>query len=236
MNNRSTGPGSVGERLLQSHLGTTDRAAAFYDRQVQPQLTQPMRDFIQQQTMVFLSSADAAGNCDTGFRAGPPGFVVTLDAHTLTYPEYRGNGVHAGNGNLVENPHLGMLFIDFTRHHIGLHVNGTALVVSDAEQRRVYPHLPTDTAQGRQPVLWVHLTVDEAYVQCSKYIPHLEPAPRPRGSSVDRPKDSDYFVPAVPDPHQHDHLRQVRKMPIRQSAEPRLVPDQISNAVTARKS
>ncbi|MDQ0407913.1 pyridoxamine 5'-phosphate oxidase family protein [Streptomyces sp. NBC_01723] len=198
MNDRPAGrPGSAGERLLQSHLGTADRAATFYDRQVQPHLTDQMRDFVGRQTMVFLSTADAGGNCDTGFRAGPPGFVTVLDEHTLTYPEYRGNGVHAGNGNILENPHMGMLFIDFTHHHIGLHVNGSAQLVGDAEQRRVYPHLPIDSAHGRQPAVWVHLRVDEAYVQCSKYIPHLEPAPRPRGLAADRPKDSDYFVPPV---------------------------------------
>ncbi|MFJ8804785.1 pyridoxamine 5'-phosphate oxidase family protein [Streptomyces sp. NPDC102490] len=224
MNDRPAGPGSAGERLLQTHLGTADRAAVFYDRQVQPELTAPMREFIRSQYMVFLSTADAAGNCDTGFRAGPPGFVIDLDARTLTYPEYRGNGVHAGNGNIVENPHLGMLFIDFTHHHIGLHVNGTAQVVSDAEQRRVYPHLPVDTAQSRKPALWVHLTVDEAYVQCSKYIPHLEPAPRPRGAN--RPKDSDYFVPPVPQPHPAGQQGPGPGLPVREHERLRLVPDQ----------
>ncbi|MFB6550760.1 MULTISPECIES: pyridoxamine 5'-phosphate oxidase family protein [unclassified Streptomyces] len=205
MSDRPAGPGSAGEHLLQSHLGTTDRAAAFYDRQVQSHLTPEMRDFIRRQAMVFLSTADAAGNCDTGFRAGPPGFVIDLDDRTLTYPEYRGNGVHAGNGNILENPHLGMLFMDFTHHHIGLHVNGTAHVVGDGEQRHTHPYLPVDSALSRQPALWVNLRVDEAYVQCSKYIPHLEPAPRPRGSSTGRPKDSDYFVPPVA--HHHESAR-----------------------------
>ncbi|MFD5965576.1 pyridoxamine 5'-phosphate oxidase family protein [Streptomyces sp. NPDC058737] len=225
MNDRPAGPGSAGERLLQSHLRTGDRAADFYDRQVRPQLTPQMLDFISRQTMVFLSTADAAGNCDTGFRAGPPGFVVALDARTLTYPEYRGNGVHAGNGNIVENPHLGLLFIDFTHHHIGLHVNGTAQVVGDTEQRRRYPHLPTDTAQSRKPALWVHLTVDEAYVQCSKYIPHLEPAPRPRGLT-NRPKDSDYFVSPAPDRHRSGYQDPGRELPARQHERLRFVPDQ----------
>lgn len=186
--------GSSGERLLQRHLGTADRAAGFYDRQVQPRLTPEMRDFVRRQTMVFLSTADAGGACDASFRAGPPGFVVDLNDHTLAYPEYRGNGVVASAGNITENPHLGLLFLDFTRHHIGLHVNGTARLHTDADQRQAYPDLPVDTAPGRRPELWVHLTVEEAYVHCSKHIPHLEPADRPRESAGDRPKDADYFV------------------------------------------
>lgn len=186
--------GSYGERLAQKQFGTAERAADFYDRQMHDVLTPPMREFIGNQTMVFLSTADAGGACDATFRGGPPGFVTVLDDRTLTYPEYRGNGVLAGVGNLVENPHLGLLFVDFTRHHIGLHVNGAAALRTDEEQRAAHPGLPRDAAPGRQAQLWVHVTVHEAYVHCSKYIPHLEPAPRPRTTEMGRPKDAEYFL------------------------------------------
>ncbi|MET9530221.1 pyridoxamine 5'-phosphate oxidase family protein [Streptomyces sp. NPDC006649] len=186
--------GSPGERLLQEALGTADRASGFYERQMRPCLTPAMSDFIARQYMVFLSTADARGECDASFRAGPPGFVTVLDDHTLTYPEYRGNGVVASAGNITENPHLGMLFIDFTEHHIGLHVNGRAQVYSAHDHFALYPHLPVDRAPGRQPQMWIHLSVEEAYIHCSKHIPHLEPAPRPRVSPDERPKDSDYFT------------------------------------------
>jgi predicted pyridoxine 5'-phosphate oxidase superfamily flavin-nucleotide-binding protein len=187
---------------LQQHLGTTERASGFYDRQVKPFLTSEMRDFIRRQSMVFLSTAGADGACDASFRSGPPGFVIDLDQHTVTYPEYRGNGVMASAGNIMENPHLGLLFMDFTHHHIGLHVNGTARLHSDSEQRQMYPHLPHDPAPGRRPELWVHITVDEAYVHCSKHIPHLEPALRPR-AAVTRPKDADYFTTSAPTGREH---------------------------------
>ncbi|MET7619750.1 pyridoxamine 5'-phosphate oxidase family protein [Streptomyces sp. NPDC005408] len=179
---------------MQRQFGTTERAADFYDRQVHDYLTPAMREFMARQTMVFLSTADARGACDATFRAGPPGFVVALDDRTLTYPEYRGNGVMAGVGNIAENPHLGLLFIDFTRDHIGLHINGSAQLRTDQEQRQWYPRLPADPAPGRQPQLWIHITVDEAYVHCSKHIPHLEPAPRPRAAEFQRPKDAEYFT------------------------------------------
>lgn len=185
--------GSVGERRLQQLLGTADQAATFYDRQVQERLTPQMAEFIARQTMAFLSTADAGGACDVTFRAGPPGFVTVLDDGTLTYPEYRGNGVLASAGNIAENPHVGLLFVDFGQDHIGLHVNGAARLHRDDEQRRAYPGLPVDTAPGRRPEFWVHITVEEAYVHCSKHIPHLEPAPRPR-PGAQRPKDADYFV------------------------------------------
>ncbi|MER5730622.1 pyridoxamine 5'-phosphate oxidase family protein [Streptomyces sp. NPDC002138] len=185
--------GSAGEHRLQQHLGSAERAARFYDQQVRPCLTAEMREFISHQNMVFLATSDAHGACDSSFRAGPPGFVHVLDEHTLAYPEFRGNGVLASAGNITENPHLGMLFVDFTHHHIGLHVNGTAHLYADADLRSARPGLPDDIAPGRRPELWVHLTVEEAYIHCSKYIPHLVPGPRP-GHRPDRPKDADYFT------------------------------------------
>lgn len=177
---------------MQQQLGTADRGARFYDQQVRPHLTPEMRDFIGRQAMVFLATADSHGECDASFRAGPPGFVHVIDDHTLAYPEFRGNGVFASAGNMLENPHLGMLFVDFTHHHVGLHVNGVARLHLGEDLRRIHPDLPTDVAPGRSPHMWVHLTVEEAYIHCSKYIPHLEPAPRPAPTA--RPKDADYFT------------------------------------------
>ncbi|QGV77462.1 pyridoxamine 5'-phosphate oxidase family protein [Streptomyces ficellus] len=186
--------GSAGEHRLQQRLGTTERAARFYDQQVRPCLTPEMRAFIGRQAMVFLATADSRGECDASFRAGPPGFVHVLDDQALAYPEFRGNGVLASAGNMTENPHLGMLFVDFTHHHVGLHVNGVARLYGDTELRALHPTLPTGIAPGRAPELWVHLRVEEAYIHCSKYIPHLEPAPRPAGHSPARPKDAAYFT------------------------------------------
>ncbi|MEU0132722.1 pyridoxamine 5'-phosphate oxidase family protein [Streptomyces sp. NPDC006296] len=192
---------SQGERALQSHLGTSERADAFYDRQVRPYLTADMGDFIRRQSMVFVSTADARGNCDSTFRGGPPGFVTVLDDSTLAYPEYRGNGVMASAGNITENPHIGLLFMDFTRDHIGLHVNGGVQLVSDQELRAVHPWVPADSAPGRYPVMWTLISVHEAYVHCSKHIPHLEPAPRPLGlARAPRPKDAEYFTGPAPQP------------------------------------
>lgn len=194
MSLRPTSFGSAGEHLLQQQLGTADRAHRFYDQQVRPCLTPQMRDFIGRQSMVFLATSDSRGECDASFRAGPPGFVHVIDEHTLTYPEFRGNGVLASAGNMGENPHLGMLFVDFTHDRVGLHVNGVARLYTDTDLRSLHHGLPSDVVPGRGPELWVHLSVQEAYIHCSKYIPHLTPSPRPTLHDPTRPKDAHYFT------------------------------------------
>jgi uncharacterized protein len=146
--------------------------------------------------MVFVATADAHGECDASLRAGPPGFLRVLDEHTLAYPEYRGNGVLASLGNLAENPHIGLLMIDFVDDLIGLHVNGTADVLDPAEFAARYPVAATpDPAAGRRAERWVVVEVAEAYIHCRKHIPRMQRLPQKRAWGTDDParKGGDYF-------------------------------------------
>ncbi|WP_374229209.1 pyridoxamine 5'-phosphate oxidase family protein [Streptomyces sp. NEAU-YJ-81] len=180
LDDRAWRPGSDGEHLLQRRLDTVDRADRFYDEQVLDHLNVRMREFIDRQEMFFLATSDGHGECDNTFRAGPPGFLRVLDARTLAYPEYRGNGVLASLGNIQENPHVGILMVDFFRDRIGLHVNGRARVVEDAEMREAHPGLPVDPVRGRRALVWVEVTIEEAYIHCAKHIPHLQRVPAQR--------------------------------------------------------
>ena len=106
--------GSCGEHDLQERYGNRKRADAFYKHQMLSYLNPQMRTFIARQEMFFLSTADGHGECDVSFRAGEAGFVHVLDEKILVYPEYRGNGVMASLGNITENSHAGLLFVDGT--------------------------------------------------------------------------------------------------------------------------
>jgi predicted pyridoxine 5'-phosphate oxidase superfamily flavin-nucleotide-binding protein len=179
-------PGSRGEHELQRRYGSQERAHRFYTQQVLDRLNEPMIQFIGRQGMVWIATADARGHCDCSFRAGPPGFVQVLDARTVRYPEYRGNGVMASLGNLLENPHVGMVFLDFDQERIGLHLNGTARIVQAA----------ADNGQRPQVERWVEVGVQEAYIHCRKHLPHLvkvASGERAWGTDDARAKGGDYF-------------------------------------------
>ena len=184
--------GSTAERTLQAMIGTTGQADDFRRRQVRPYLTEQMQSFIARQSMAFLASADSMGHCDASVRTGPEGFVRVLAPDSVAWPEYKGNGVMASSSNVHDNPHVGLLFLDFTRDHIGLHVNGSAWLRSEDELRRRHPGLLPETTlgPGRRAHFWVEVKVNEAYVHCSKHLPHLQPGPRP---ARDRVADSRYF-------------------------------------------
>ena len=124
-------PGSGGEHELQERFGNAKRANAFYDNQVLDHLTPEMREFIARMKMAFIATSDAHGECDSSFRAGPPGFMRVLDEKTVMWPEYKGNGVMASMGNISENPYVGLLMVDFFETAVGLHVNGKATIVEN---------------------------------------------------------------------------------------------------------
>jgi uncharacterized protein len=189
-----SGP-SAGERLLQCLYGTVARADRFYAEQMRDQLLPAMIEFIARMEMVFVATADARGECDASLRAGPPGFIQVLHLKRLAYPEYRGNGVMASLGNMAENPHVGLLMVDFVRDRIGLHVNGRARIVDDGELRGQHPRLPRDPARGRCAERWVVVDVEEAYVHCRKHIPQMAFADRRRDWGTDDVvrKGGDYF-------------------------------------------
>src|SRR5262245_11470512 len=90
-------------------------------------LTDKERAFIERQDMFFLATADAEGRPNCSYKGGDPGFVRVLDERTVAFPSWDGNGMYLSAGNVLENPHVGMLFIDFERQN-RLRLNGVASV------------------------------------------------------------------------------------------------------------
>jgi len=188
--------GSAGERILQQRYGTGDQAGRFYASQFSDRLTPMMMRFIGRMEMAFIATSDAAGECDCSFRAGQAGFLRVLSERTIAYPEYRGNGVMASLGNILENPHIGIFMVDFTTDLIGLHVNGEAEILTPAQMQEIDRCTPEQAVPaGRRPVQWVLVQVAEAYIHCSKHIPKLVPQSRVRHWGTDNPrhKGGDYF-------------------------------------------
>ena len=101
------------EKQLQEEYGTAKRASNFYRKQCLDHLNEMMIRFIAEQELMFIATSDKGGNCDSSIRAGEKGFVKVADEKPLLYPEYRGNGVYASLGNMAENPHVGILMVDF---------------------------------------------------------------------------------------------------------------------------
>ncbi|WP_281718849.1 pyridoxamine 5'-phosphate oxidase family protein [Pandoraea apista] len=70
-------------------------------------------------------ASERSAGADVSHRGGKPGFVRVEDAHTLMWPDFRGNAYYNTLGNLHVNPRAGLVFVDFASGDL-LHVAGDA--------------------------------------------------------------------------------------------------------------
>lgn len=162
----------AGERLAQSRFGLSAEGAAM-SRIIRHRLTLAMTRFIEAQPFFFLATANRAGECDCSFRgrqhvppAPPDPIVAALDDRTLVFPDYAGNNLFNSLGNIIDNPHVGLLFVDFARP-ARVRVNGRAMILDDmADYRSLWPDAPRG----------VRVAVTQAFGNCSQRIPILTPA------------------------------------------------------------
>ncbi|MGD1923909.1 MAG: pyridoxamine 5'-phosphate oxidase family protein [Paracoccaceae bacterium] len=90
---------------------------------------------------LFLGTGHRAqgGHSSNGFdashRGGAPGFVEVLNATHLRIPDYAGNNYFNTIGNLIENPAIGLVFVEFETGGL-LHLSGRAAMDWDPKGRQ----------------------------------------------------------------------------------------------------
>lgn len=127
-----------------------------------PRLDGHCRDFIQRSPLVLLATSDAKGRCDVSPRGGTPGFVRVLADGCLALGNARGNRRVDSMRNILQNPHLGMLFL-IPGLGETLRVNGHAAVSRDPELLRQLVY-----GAGKTPDLSIIVQVEEAFLHCAK--------------------------------------------------------------------
>lgn len=128
---------------------------------IAPALNRHTRRFVELSPFHLLATSGDDGTCDVTPRGDPPGSVRILDERTLLLPERPGNRLADALRNVLENPHVGLLFL-VPGVSDTLRVNGRARIVTDEEL------LAPCAVEGRTPKLGLFVDVDEVYTHCSK--------------------------------------------------------------------
>ena len=82
-------------------------------------LLQSQIALIQKSDTMFIGSGHQKGEdvpsrgYDASHRGGAPGFVRVSDSKTLHIPDYAGNNFFNTIGNLITDPRVGLVFVDF---------------------------------------------------------------------------------------------------------------------------
>jgi predicted pyridoxine 5'-phosphate oxidase superfamily flavin-nucleotide-binding protein len=117
----------AGMRRLQDRFDTRRLADRLDEKLGRTAFTAEDRQFIESRPLFFLATADAEGRPDCSYKGGDPGFVRVTGAGELAFPSYDGNGMFRSLGNVLVNPAVALLFIDFERPN-RLRVNGRAFI------------------------------------------------------------------------------------------------------------
>jgi PPOX class probable FMN-dependent enzyme len=119
------------------------------------------RQFVERSPFLCLATSAPDGSCDVSPRGDPAGFVRVLDERTLLLPDRPGNRLADSLSNVLQNPHVALLFVipgvtDTFR------VNGRAEIVTDPEL------LEPCAVEGKVPKLALRIEIEQAFTHCSK--------------------------------------------------------------------
>lgn len=145
-----------GARELQDRFDTRRLADRLAERFWRTAFAAEDKAFIESRAMFFLATADEQGRPECSYKGGLPGFVRVTAPDELSFPSYDGNGMFRSLGNVLANPRVGMLFLDFEQPR-RLRVNGHASLVDDVSG-----------FEGAQLV--VRIAADAIFPNCPRYI------------------------------------------------------------------
>jgi predicted pyridoxine 5'-phosphate oxidase superfamily flavin-nucleotide-binding protein len=158
-----------GMRRLQDRFDTRRLADRLDEKLGRVAFSDEDRAFIEGSRFFFLATADAQGQPDCSYKGGDPGFVRVTAPDELAFPSYDGNGMFRSLGNVLVNPAVALLFIDFERPN-RLRVNGRASVVEDDPLLAAF--------EGAQLV--VRVRAAQIFPNCPRYVHRMsvaEPSP-----------------------------------------------------------
>jgi len=164
----------AGMRQLQDRFDTRRLADRLDERLGRSTFRDDDRAFIESRTMFFIATADAEGRPDCSYKGGDPGFVRVVAPDELEFASYDGNGQFRSLGNLLANPGVGLLFIDFESPR-RLRVNGRATLIDE----------PAALVRHHGAQLVVRVRADRIFPNCPRYIHRT--AGGERSADVPRP-------------------------------------------------
>ena len=147
-----------GNRQFQDRFDTR-RLADHLTGRVTETIGESQKEFIEKADMFFLATCDHRGLPTCSYKGGDPGFVRVLDERWLAFPNYDGNGKFQSMGNLLKNPNVGMLFVDFEGQQ-RLRLQGIATILDDDELLSEYP----------EAQFVIRVQAIEVYTNCPRYV------------------------------------------------------------------
>jgi PPOX class probable FMN-dependent enzyme len=118
-------------------------------------------DFLSRSPFVVVATSDKNGHLDASPKGDSPGFTLVEDDQTLAIPDRPGNKLVFGHLNILDNPHVGLIFMVPGTPET-LRIKGRAELTRDPEL------LDRLAARGRPAVLATRVRIDQCFFHCAK--------------------------------------------------------------------
>jgi PPOX class probable FMN-dependent enzyme len=125
-------------------------------------IAEPTAAFIAASPMLFMATSDREGRSTVSPRGGVPGFVAVLDERRVAFADVIGNNLIDSLTHIVDNPHVGLLFVIPGRHET-LRVEGNAWVTTDPDVLAV-----VGEPEGKPPKVAIGVEVTSTFIHCSR--------------------------------------------------------------------
>jgi uncharacterized protein len=119
---------SAGSRSLQDRFDSRRIADRLEEVNLVQSFSESHCEIVETAPMFFLATVDSDGRPDVSYKGGKPGFVRIIGRAELAFPDYNGNGMFKSLGAVLENPHVGLLFIQWSDKPKRLRVLGRASI------------------------------------------------------------------------------------------------------------
>jgi len=146
------------EAELRELIGEPLPRVATKDR---PELDDIDREWLARSPFCLVATSAADGSCDVSPKGDPPGFTLVLDDRTIALPERAGNRRADGFGNILSNPHVGLIYLVPGRDDT-FRVMGRARLVRDADL------LDRMVVRGNRPLLAMVVEIEQVFYHCAK--------------------------------------------------------------------
>ena len=146
------------EDALRSLLG---EPSALVQSKIADRLNDLTRQFIERSPFLCLATSAADGSCDVSPKGDPAGFVRILDDRTLLLPDRPGNRLADSLRNVLENPHVALLFVIPG-------VTDTFRVNGRARSSPTRSCSSSARSRARRPSSRMRIEIEQAYTHCSK--------------------------------------------------------------------
>ncbi len=145
----------------------TDRSLASLNHMFKEAIDDSTAYVIEGQKFFFIATSSKDGACDCSFRGTEEDdsgqllqSVFVESPKKLIFPDYSGNHIYNSLGNMISNPNIGILFIDF-KSAFRLRINGSAKIIDDSN---TYHHI------WPKALRYIEVNVEQVYFNCPKRI------------------------------------------------------------------